>query len=79
VILEPTVLQYGLGMFLTAGLMSGFPIVLMRGVFGMGKLIHYLPDTVKYGFTSSIAVTIGASKSRYTEFRVSNTVNPVQI
>lgn len=47
VILEPIVVQYGLGRFLTAGLVSGFLILLMRGVFGTGKLVHYLPDTVK--------------------------------
>lgn len=61
VILEPIVVQYGLGGLLAAGLMSGFLIVLM-GVFGMGKLIHYMPDTVKYGFTSGIAVSIGAQQ-----------------
>jgi SulP family sulfate permease len=61
VILEPIVVQHGLAGLLTAGLMSGFLIVAM-GIFGMGKLIHYMPDTVKYGFTAGIAVTIGAQQ-----------------
>ncbi len=61
VILEPIVATYGVGGLLTAGLMSGVIIVFM-GVSGMGKLIHYMPDTVKFGFTSGIAVTIGAQQ-----------------
>ena len=61
VILEPIVVQYGVAGLLTAGVMSGF-IVLAMGLTGMGKLIHYMPDTVKYGFTSGIAVTIGSQQ-----------------
>ena len=61
VILEPIVVEHGLGGLLTAGMMSGF-IVLFMGLTGMGKLIHYMPDTVKYGFTSGIAVTIGSQQ-----------------
>ena len=61
VILEPIVVQYGIAGLLTAGLMSGFIVVAM-GLTGMGKLIHYMPDTVKYGFTSGIAVSIGAQQ-----------------
>ena len=61
VILEPIVVQYGIAGLLTAGLMSGFIVVAM-GFAGMGKLIHYMPDTVKYGFTSGIAVSIGAQQ-----------------
>ena len=61
VILEPIVVEYGLPGLLTAGVMSGV-IMLAMGVFGMGQLIHYMPDTVKFGFTSGIAVTIGAQQ-----------------
>jgi SulP family sulfate permease len=61
VILEPIVVEYGIAGLLTAGLMSGF-IVVGMGLAGMGKLIHYMPDTVKYGFTSGIAVSIGAQQ-----------------
>jgi SulP family sulfate permease len=61
VILEPIVAEHGLGGLLTAGMMSGI-IVLLMGLTGMGKLIHYMPDTVKYGFTSGIAVTIGGQQ-----------------
>jgi len=61
VILEPIVVQHGLGGLLTAGMMSGV-IVLVMGLTGTGKLIHYMPDTVKYGFTSGIAVTIGSQQ-----------------
>jgi SulP family sulfate permease len=42
-------------------LISGFIVVIM-GICGVGKLIHYMPDTVKYGFTAGIAVTIGAQQ-----------------
>ena len=61
VILEPIVADHGLGGLLTAGMLSGI-IVLIMGICGMGKLIHYMPDTVKYGFTAGIAVTIGAQQ-----------------
>jgi sulfate permease, SulP family len=61
VILEPIVAEYGVGGLLIAGLMSGIIVVFM-GLTGMGKLIHYMPDTVKFGFTSGIAVTIGAQQ-----------------
>ena len=61
VILEPIVVQYGVAGLLTAGFISGLIVVAM-GLTGMGKLIHYMPDTVKYGFTSGIAVTIGAQQ-----------------
>ncbi len=40
-----------------ATVMAGIILVLM-GVFGLGKLIKYVPHTVTVGFTSGIAVTI---------------------
>jgi len=51
------VMQYGYENLLLAGIMAGVLLVLM-GVFKLGKVIQYIPRPVTLGFTSGIAVVI---------------------
>lgn len=60
-ILSPIVTAHGLQGLLAAAFVSGF-IELAMGLTGMGKLIVYMPDTVKYGFTAGIALTIASQQ-----------------
>lgn len=56
-ILLAIVLQYGYENLLIAGMLAGLMLVLM-GVFRLGKLIQYIPRPVTIGFTAGIAVII---------------------
>ena len=57
VILVPVLNQFGFGGLLVAGGMAGVILFLM-GLFGVGKLIRFIPYTVIVGFTAGIAVVI---------------------
>src|SRR5699024_5583410 len=56
-ILLAIVLEHGYENLLIAGFLAGIMLVLM-GVFKLGKLIKYIPRSVTIGFTSGIAVII---------------------
>lgn len=51
------VMTYGYNNLLVAGILAGIMLFLM-GVFKLGSLIQYIPQSVTIGFTSGIAVTI---------------------
>ncbi len=57
VILLPIVHQYGLGGLLISGFMAGVILVLM-GLFRLGKLIEIVPYPITVGFTAGIGVVI---------------------
>jgi SulP family sulfate permease len=57
VILAPIVAQHGLSGLFFAGAMAGVMLVL-AGLFGMGRMIQYIPYPVTTGFTAGIAVVI---------------------
>lgn len=57
VVLAPITSQYGLGGLLTAGLIAGLMLVVM-GLFKLGKLIEFIPHPVTTGFTAGIATVI---------------------
>ena len=57
VILLPISHQFGLGGLLTAGILAGL-ILLLMGIFHLGRFIRYIPYPVTTGFTSGIAVVI---------------------
>lgn len=57
VILYPITQQYGLGGLLLAGLLAGCMLVVM-GIFRLGRLIEYIPEPVTLGFTGGIGVVI---------------------
>lgn len=56
-VLLAIVLQYGYEQLLIAGFMAGV-IMLLMGIFKLGRLIQYIPRPVTIGFTSGIAVII---------------------
>ncbi len=56
-ILLPISARFGLGGLVLASLMAGVLLCLM-GLFGMGKLIRFVPNPVTTGFTAGIAVVI---------------------
>ena len=51
------VAEHGVGGLAIATLMAGVMLILM-GLFRLGTLIKYIPETITVGFTSGIAVTI---------------------
>ncbi|MGZ9586836.1 SulP family inorganic anion transporter [Paenibacillus marinisediminis] len=51
------VVTYGYENLLIAGILAGIMLFLM-GVFKMGSLVQYIPQSVTIGFTTGIAVTI---------------------
>ena len=57
VLLAPIAARYGIGGLAIASLMAGCMLVLM-GVFRLGRLIQFVPHPVTTGFTSGIAVVI---------------------
>jgi len=57
VILAPVVARFGLGGLLIAGLMAGMILVIM-GLFRLGRLIEFIPHPVTTGFTAGIAIVI---------------------
>ncbi len=56
-ILFAIVMQYGYENLLLAGMLAGIMLVLM-GIFKLGKLITFIPRPVTIGFTAGIAVII---------------------
>lgn len=56
-ILFAIVMQYGYENLLISGLLAGVLLVLM-GIFNLGKLIKFIPRPVTIGFTAGIAVII---------------------
>lgn len=50
-------LNYGIRGVLMAGFLSGI-LLLLAGIFNLGKLVSYIPSPVITGFTSGIAITI---------------------
>lgn len=63
VILAPIAEQYGLGGLSVATLFAGLVLVTM-GVFGLGKLIQFIPYPVTTGFTAGIAIVIASLQWR---------------
>ena len=63
VLVSAAVAQHGLDGVLLAVMMSGFFLMLL-GVFRLGTVIRYIPQSVTVGFTCGIAVTILASQLR---------------
>ncbi len=57
VILLPISQQFGMGGLLTAGILAGI-ILLLMGIFHLGRFIRYIPYPVTTGFTAGIAVVI---------------------
>lgn len=57
VLLVPVTARYGLQGLLVATVMAGLMMLLM-GLFGLGKLIQFVPHPVTTGFTAGIAVVI---------------------
>ncbi len=57
VVLVPIVQEFGVAGLFTAGFMAGF-ILLLMGMFKLGRLIQYIPHPVITGFTSGIALVI---------------------
>ncbi len=57
VILVPIVVKFGPSGLLVATAMAGL-ILLLMGLFGLGKLIEFIPHPVTTGFTAGIAVVI---------------------
>jgi SulP family sulfate permease len=57
VILAPITAKYGMAGLLVSGLLGGLILVLM-GVFRLGKLIEFIPYPVTTGFTAGIATVI---------------------
>ena len=55
------VAKYGLDGLIMATIMGGVIMVLM-GLFRMGSVIKFIPQTITTGFTSGIAVTIFSSQ-----------------
>ena len=51
------VAESGMSGLVTATFLAGIMLVVM-GLFGLGKLIKYIPKTITVGFTSGIAVTL---------------------
>ncbi|MAM58051.1 MAG: C4-dicarboxylic acid transporter DauA [Salinicola sp.] len=58
-ILFPIVQQHGLGGLLIASMMAGVMLVIL-GIFRLGRLIEFVPYPVVLGFTAGIAVVIAA-------------------
>jgi len=56
-ILLPISARFGVGGLVLASLMAGVLLCLM-GLFGMGKLIRFVPNPVTTGFTAGIAVVL---------------------
>lgn len=57
VLLVPVTASYGIQGLLVATAIAGV-IMLLMGIFGMGKLIQFVPHPVTAGFTAGIAVVI---------------------
>lgn len=57
IITQTIIIQYGTDGLMIAMLMAGIMLILM-GVFRLGKLIKYIPSPITIGFTGGIAVTI---------------------
>jgi len=57
VVLAPIHARFGLSGLLTSGLLAGAMLVLM-GLFRLGRLIEYIPHPVTTGFTAGIATVI---------------------
>ena len=57
IILLPISQQFGMGGLLTAGILAGI-ILLLMGLFRLGRLIRYIPYPITTGFTAGIAVVI---------------------
>ncbi len=63
VIVAGIISRYGIDGLLTATLMAGVMLILM-GLFRLGTLIRYIPQTLITGFTSGIAVIIFSTQIR---------------
>ena len=57
IILLPISLRFGMSGLLTAGVLAGI-ILLLMGIFRLGRLIRYIPYPITTGFTAGIAVVI---------------------
>ena len=57
IILLPISQRFGMGGLLTAGVLAGI-ILLLMGLFRLGRLIRYIPYPITTGFTAGIAVVI---------------------
>jgi SulP family sulfate permease len=57
VVLAPIVTRDGAGAVATVAVMAGVFVIAM-GVFGLGRLVHFVPWPVLEGFTVGVAVTI---------------------
>ena len=57
IILLPVSHQFGMGGLLTAGILAGI-ILLLMGVFRLGRLIRYIPYPITTGFTAGIAIVL---------------------
>ena len=74
VIVAGVIGRYGMSGLLTATIMAG-GILLLMGLFKLGTLIKYIPQTLITGFTSGIAVIIFSTQIRtfwdlkWTEYR----------
>ncbi len=63
VIVAGIINRYGINGLMTATLMAGIILILM-GLFRLGTLIRYIPQTLITGFTSGIAVIIFSTQIR---------------
>src|SRR5277367_3046387 len=61
VLVSATVARFGLDGLLLTVIMSGVFLTLI-GLFGLGRLIRYIPQAVTVGFTAGIAITIASSQ-----------------
>ncbi|MBQ9120011.1 MAG: STAS domain-containing protein [Lachnospiraceae bacterium] len=57
IITQSVILEYGMDGMMVALIMAGIILILL-GVFRLGKLIKYIPSPITIGFTGGIAVTI---------------------
>lgn len=58
---DPTKYQLGYGFLILASLIAG-GVLLLMGLFGLGKYVALVPHSIIVGFTIGIAVTIGLSQ-----------------
>ncbi len=61
VILQPITSQYGLTGLILATSMAGVILILM-GIFKIGKMIHFVPYSVTAGFSTGIAIVIAMTQ-----------------
>ncbi len=61
IILQPITNQYGVAGLLLASFMAGI-ILLLMGLFKLGRMVHFVPHPVTTGFSTGIAIVIAMTQ-----------------